>query len=385
MSILCSLVSGFAHRCSAVPAIAATIIAPALLTVGGLTAQQPGGVSQRTLAEHPDLEIGGETSGPTSDLFQIRGVVMLESGRLVIADGASRLIIFDGDGTYLRTVGRRGGGPGEFGQIRAIHRMPGDSILVVEVSGWGRFSVFTGTGEFARLITPETPREILGVFADGSFLGQYIEPAPLTTAPVAFATRSVQLARLDGDLRQIESFGTFPGGGFIRISPGGIISTPFLRQTTGAVHGMTAYIATGEPEVRVLRAGGGSAPEIRSPFRTRPFPAAELSRAFAGSRFEREITDRTISGWPRDQTYPATSTVLVDAEGNLWIHEFQLDRDAVSRWSIHNSAGEPIALIELPPRLWPYYVGSDFVVGVQRDALDVPRVHRLRLQKGDSR
>jgi hypothetical protein len=133
-----------------------------LLCMPSVLAGQPSAqivepVARWTVSDVPTMRVGGEPSGPTSDVFSVRGVVELQNGRLVIADGGPRLIFLNPDGTHHRTVGRRGRGPGEFSQISWIARIRGDSIVVGEGLSAGRVSIFDSEGELGRILTVADP------------------------------------------------------------------------------------------------------------------------------------------------------------------------------------------------------------------------------------
>src|SRR5690606_14981320 len=55
------------------------------------------------------------------------------SGRFWITSEGHLPRIFSRNGTYLRSVGREGGGPGEFRFPTTLARLPGDSMLVLDL------------------------------------------------------------------------------------------------------------------------------------------------------------------------------------------------------------------------------------------------------------
>jgi len=98
----------------------------------------------------PTVTIGA-MDGEEPYLFQHAvGTTRLSDGRIVVADyGSMELRIFDGaSGTHLATTGGAGEGPGEFGDLMDVERLPGDSIMA-----WGfplRASVFDPAGSYVR-------------------------------------------------------------------------------------------------------------------------------------------------------------------------------------------------------------------------------------------
>ena len=70
---------------------------------------------------------GLEGDGDLAYYFgETRGVAKLADGRVAVADRQAHTIrIFDPDGTYHRSVGRSGRGPGEFRNIEGLYRVAG--------------------------------------------------------------------------------------------------------------------------------------------------------------------------------------------------------------------------------------------------------------------
>jgi hypothetical protein len=341
----------------------------------------PGASSRWSIAEEATIRLS-DASGAPPELFSVRGALALGSGRIVVADATPRLIFFNADGSYHRTVGRRGRGPGEFQQISWIARIQGDSIVVAEPPGSARVSVFGPDGEFVRLLTIPGPSiaNFYGAFSDGTLLGGFQSPFP-SSAPVAFVQTDAELIRFDAAGRVLRRLGRVPVGDFIRV-PGGLISPTFLKKTEIVVRAMEAYITSGEGfEVRVVTADGQDGGTVGAPFQVVPFPAREAVRALAGSRFEGVVTERNLSGWPRNQSYPATAGVQIDDEGNIWLRGYQPDDQLPSTWTVFNQAGAVIADVVMPPRIWPFHIGADFVIVRVLDELDVPYVEVRRLVK----
>jgi len=131
-----------------------------------------------------ELRIGSvEGEGPEVfgevEAFEVDG-----EGRILVLERiAAQLIVFDAAGGHVRTIGRRGGGPGEFMQPVAMHFAPDGHLWVVDV-GTHRTSVLDTAGEYvdgmqipARFRMIPWPR---GGFDDQ---GRYYTPTRATPAP----------------------------------------------------------------------------------------------------------------------------------------------------------------------------------------------------------
>jgi hypothetical protein len=92
----------------------------------------------------------GDRDGPGIVENERSWIVRDSRGRhYVFYPYATEFKVFDSTGAYLRTVGRKGGGPGEFDAIAGVRPGPGDSIHVLD---WGlsRHSIFSPELSYAR-------------------------------------------------------------------------------------------------------------------------------------------------------------------------------------------------------------------------------------------
>ena len=107
------------------------------------------------IAEKPTLDLGGLQDDLRAELdagHPFHHAARLSDGRIIIADH-SELRLFDTGGRILQVIGRRGQGPGEFGQLREVCVIPGDTIVASNYNN-PRVSVFDRTGTHVRTFTP---------------------------------------------------------------------------------------------------------------------------------------------------------------------------------------------------------------------------------------
>jgi hypothetical protein len=106
-----------------------------------------GSVWGDTMVLVPEVEIG-ELEGADPYLFGSPGGVEVDGeGRIFVADRqAAQVRVFSPDGSHLRTIGRRGEGPGEFSQPDLARVRP-DGRLLVRDQGNARYTLFTPDGE----------------------------------------------------------------------------------------------------------------------------------------------------------------------------------------------------------------------------------------------
>ncbi len=80
-----------------------------------------------------DLTIGQQSGKPEYMFSQIRDIDVDAQGNIYAVDSKEKNIrVFDRKGTYLRTVGRPGQGPGEFGEPADVHVNSAGEVMVTD-------------------------------------------------------------------------------------------------------------------------------------------------------------------------------------------------------------------------------------------------------------
>lgn len=98
------------------------------------------------------------------------GIVVLEGGRVVVCDTHyHRVVWFDEHGQWLRHIGRKGAGAGEFFYPVGICKDPAENLYICEYGGNDRVQKFTREGEWLASF---------GTFGTGA--GQFQRPSGLT-------------------------------------------------------------------------------------------------------------------------------------------------------------------------------------------------------------
>ena len=100
----------------------------------------------------PELRLG-EVEGSEATVFgSISGLAVNDAGRIYVLDRqANELRIFARDGRHVRSVGRAGGGPGEYQAANGLFWLSPDTLVVVDQQG-GRYSFLSREGEYLRSV-----------------------------------------------------------------------------------------------------------------------------------------------------------------------------------------------------------------------------------------
>ncbi|TVP72611.1 MAG: hypothetical protein EA352_12545 [Gemmatimonadales bacterium] len=340
----------------------------------------------------------------------VSGALRLADGTVVVADRqALALRMFTPDGTHLRTVGRRGEGPGEFQAVTGIRRLPGDSIFVIDRGT--RWSVFDPDGAFvtsgrfdlsdwASDIYPE----IEGVFSDGSFFIRHRfgrdtreEADVRVSIPQWRAYRSGRT----GD--PIAHFDTIMGPATVQLSGaggapgGGMPARPvMLRPQMGlfdVVQGDHVYrVSDHLDEIRVHDADGALQRIIRFQVEQEDRQAAAPSADRAddpevaeAQRRHEELQTRFERTFPElaDQVGGTAlfSGLAVDEAGFLWLRQGRGEGvpEGMARWLVLDPDGVPRHSVHLPER-WTargqggMAIGTDAITTTEMDEFMVQTV-----------
>lgn len=307
--------------------------------------------------DRPFLEIGGTRAREDEELDARQpwlSATVLGNGTIVVNETV-RLKFFDKKGKFLRSVGRRGSGPGEFTQTREVCRLGGDSLLVIDYSD-GRLSTWNAVGEHVRTFSRPGFIPLQGCLPNGTIIVRGLTPNVGSQAPQDPFEYS--LASLDGRfIQRLGKLATAKYAGPIFFEPSIV---PFGNQ-----------IFVGDPEryeIRVLSLSG----QLRRIVRIQDAPrliTTEEWRALIEKSIPRNAPVANRSAviarlTPlKPKAYPAFHGVRIDPKGRIWIGDYEKRRV----WTVLDSTGEFIGRLEVPSR--PSWRDTQ-LVGIEADGKD---------------
>jgi hypothetical protein len=105
-----------------------------------------------------ELSIGSGNKGEEYSFFRIGNIAVDDIESIYVADIASAHIrVFDSDGKYLRTIGRKGQGPGEMQMPSYVQITSNNEVLVQDYMAQ-RLSFFSVNGKYLRQISTAKTR-----------------------------------------------------------------------------------------------------------------------------------------------------------------------------------------------------------------------------------
>lgn len=354
----------------------------------------------------------GQTEGEEPYLLSyVRDVLLMDDGRILIADGSDRTIrIFDANGVYAGSFGGSGQGPGELsGSIQSILLYRGDSIAVAQSSG-RPIHIFDGSGRFGRSVVPQydfapSPARppssgccrVVASFPDGGWLVEY----PETFAQEGELRRGeAELVRVSAEGEVVAHIGTFPGrlrreatAELRRIGlASGVFSLLLQGDFSAAVNGEHILVGgDGEYRVDELDPDGRLVRSLRIDAERTLFPAEDQQSYAHGYR--QMILDVDGMILPRSEAImqaqfehlpdrvPAYGQILTDPAGRIWLVSTLVSRllEGGARALVLDGDGDVLANVRFPPGFAVRQIGRDRVVGVVTDSMGVARVmvHRV--------
>jgi len=347
--------------------------------------------------EDPILRIG-EVEGEPAYLFgDVADVLWHPNGCVFVADEqAQEVRVFTREGAHVRTVGKRGDGPGEFRDLSYMSLGPGDSVVVWD-GRLSRITMLTAEGAVARTATVrwELYNSLHGLhrvaddlYAMTSSLTSFdIEETPgLLVRP----EKPIYLINSRGEISQLGTFPTFEVESHLEDGTFTWGSAPFGRSISVAAGAGNVYVGTQEqleyrvytPERRLVRIVRGPPQDLRvgDELKARYWEFHE-NRILETPRQRREFADEVANTrFPASRA--AFTRLLVDAELNVWLKEGASGEDLRPRsWFVFSPEGVLLGRVAMPERFVAIEIGSDYVLGVWRDELRVPYVEIRRLVK----
>jgi hypothetical protein len=338
------------------------------------------------IAPVPRLSVG-VVDGDTAQQFdRVVTPFLLPSGALVVPDAGSKVIrVFNPDGSFARTLGREGEGPGEF------------SFLL---GAWGRGdTIEAASGRRSIRITRFLPGgAVETVDLENVVSAQSALPGPMGDGWVLYGVqRAPENQRDDDRVHRFARSGAHAGEigalpGMLRFVVNGFGGpTPLSPTRLLGIHGNQVYIAESQtPSIRVVDSTGALVREITWKPEAHPRVADILPRVIdsavaATPAARREALRKSFAAAPPPDQVPVWWGLIVDARGFVWIRPFDPFRNAAAlgglrgagpggTWTVLTPEGQEVGKVAMPDDLEPTQITDGALVGIRRDELGVESV-----------
>jgi hypothetical protein len=370
----------------------------ALLSLLGVTAGTFFQLAAPQMRASHELRIGSD-SEPEYEFTVIRDAVLDDAGNLfVLLPREQQIRVYSPNGRFLRSIGRKGQGPGEFMWPLGLG-WKGDTLWVRDVE-LGRVYLFGVDGRLHRTITKRMPlvggRYMSGppvsVLADGRLLGVGDAPSIMIAdghvkkVPMLIFSEQDESFRMIRELWQEHLYGNQPPG---RTRPGVHFAQRLADAPlwTVAVDGSRIVVidrsASEGParttfEVTVFDTSGAAVK------RSIPYLPRPVSKSFRDSVVQQSLNPKHLPGeYDEEVVYtpafrpPVTDAVLT-RDGRLWLkREFSFEKQ--TDWDVLDSSLRIVGRVRLPSDFQLMDGSGDIIWGVRTGSDDVPYLSRYRL------
>lgn len=351
----------------------------------------------------PTVSIGEEDGGEEYLLTSVAGARRLSDGRIALANARSWQVRYYGpDGTYIRSTGRQGEGPGEFRQPYTLDVLPGDTIHVGDIDPF-RYLVLAPDGAWVRTVDLK-PMMIngpgaSGVLDDGRLVAVVDGfPEGRRSGEFDLQKRVVQLHAADGTL--IDTIAILDHGRQGSIAPHMYFTTMPMFESYSHLAADGDLIVTGHgslTELRVLGTGEGTPLSriIRWTGESREVTSADVDADKAREKrdfeaagpnapaFMRQAYEtNTNSQRPVADVMPAMNGIRIGTDGRIWIRAYYVIGDTMPRkWIAFTREGRFDCRLQTPRFEGFLEFGPDYLLALEADSLGVERVKQFPLAK----
>lgn len=370
-----------------------------------------------TVAPEPILSIGA-VEGPDEELFgRIASATRDGAGNFIVADGQSGEIrVFDAGGTYLRTLGNSGEGPGEFRALAGAWPTA-EGVIVAVDRRLDRITQFGPEGQLLATATLRglgeqpliTPIRLAG--SDALLSRVQSLNVPTTVVQGTFSledaleglanplgNRPEFLVRHDLAGALIDTVATVPGqatqistqdrGADMSIM---MIQVPFSAAPVAAASptGRVA-VTTGRSFEFSLHGPGGTLERIvrlaeEPPVRTDAHVEAWVRGGSALGReppdeTQVEATIRRYEEMAMPERLPAWNSLVIADAGEIWARRFAIRGGETVPRDVFGADGNYLGQVEVPANLRIQHIAEGRLTVVSTDDLGVERVEVYELQ-----
>jgi hypothetical protein len=355
-----------------------------------------------------ELRIGVDEGDPNLQFGRVMGLDVDDSGQIHILDSqASHIRSFSPEGAYVRTIARRGGGPGELSQGAQGLFVSSDQAIVVPDLGNRRIARFDleGTPLESPTINPMDGIPLFwAVSKDRTIYSQVRRIAmPGMNVPEGSEPMDYILARGEGG-EVTDTVASFPSGETIGAPGAGGMPTIrlFSPELVWAAAGEAGIVTAlnSEYSLNLYDGNGDLVTIIRRTSTPRVITTGEQS-AFRESMmksFEGQVPPQMAQQIAQNvqfaEHWPVLAQLFAGPENTIWVQ--RTDPDAALKsfaegadlqtmtvgsmnWDVFDASGRFMGALTMPEGFAPRRVVGDSVYGLHNDEFGVQRVMRLRV------
>jgi hypothetical protein len=309
--------------------------------------------------DRPAQRFGMEEGSPEYLFEYLSDVEPLADGRVVVVDNrGGRVALFDAAGRWVRDIGRRGSGPGEYTSPYRVWQEDGRlhvwDPVARRISRYDADGAFVDGETLAWKGTASPLVRLGGSWIDERESGHRLEPGPARGALVRLGSDGTLVDTLLGPY-------TVPRVGWqitdAATGQGHMINPPtFSAPPLWTVANDRLYWASGaEPRVEIFDRDGTRVRSVVLARAVEPVTAAAREAHARGLQRRFGLSEDAVARVRDEGEYttvrPAVSGLLVDDAGRLWIAEHEpglLGSEVGHRWDVTDPEGRVRRHVQFP-------------------------------------
>ncbi|MGD0781395.1 MAG: 6-bladed beta-propeller [Candidatus Aminicenantales bacterium] len=307
-----------------------------------------------------DLILGQDQDDPNTSFSRVNYFAIDEQGKIFVMDQKEfRVKIFAPSGTFIKSFGRRGQGPGEFQSPGVIRFAPDGNLIIQELVN-RRLQYFTAEGKWLKAIS--YPTLYLGDFQGDSRGFFYATIVTLDAPPMKF-----ELMKFDAGLHPIKSITSIEWPQKSRIVP---FSLPSLYFDVNR-HDELIWANSMKYGIHVIDANGKPVREIY-----RESPPLEVTPN-AKNRFLHEVEEldkKSPIEFPKStyefpKYFPAMQALFVDDQNRIYARIFETNKTGDILYDVFDENGIFIARFSLPENEEATVIKKNRLYAIIRDQI----------------
>ncbi|MGD8698712.1 MAG: 6-bladed beta-propeller [Gemmatimonadales bacterium] len=346
----------------------------------------------------------GALEGEAEYQFGQVGFIALDSkDQIYVTDiQAQHIQVYAPDGSYVRTIGQRGSGPGEFLGAAFVLVGPGDTLLVPDVQNQ-RINRFAPDGSSLGSVRIELQQGLPILFqgTDNGVMAQQVRQFALPGQPaIENPQDAIRILAPDGTIQ--DTLLTFASGETFRLSGGAPQFKFYSAEPAWDINDERLLFAVNDDyRIGVYSTAGELERVITKSFERKPVAQRDkdalmtfLESAWADAGVPAEAINQLKQNVSYGESFPAFATLTTGPAGTTWVQHVQaaselsedeyaswnpIEDTGGAEWDVFDSQGRYLGLVTMPRRFAPRVFRGEDIYGVWRDELDVQYVVKLRI------
>jgi WD40 repeat protein len=317
-----------------------------------------------------DLSIGGEEATGENLLYSPRDIDADSSGNIYVLDSRDALIRrFDGNGDFVRPIGRKGQGPGEFERPACMEVAPGGTIVVADPTQM-RLMTMAPNGDFIKMTLVKDWISEFSCGPNGVIIAGYDDSK----------SSEFRVGPLDLETGRITSFFSQATYWPARYQNKKVLyDFPYLVRWALSSTNKLFVGAAVDYEISVMDLRGGLEFKFRK----------DHERVHVQGEILKEISSMALSGpnlYVKNPYYPVFESLAIDERDRVWIQHYQPKwADLTNRETPYDVfSPEGIFLFEarVPGHVYSKLIFKNgFIYALKKTESGYPKAVRLKVEE----